>query len=77
MWTSNGRHWHQWLACNDAATLTNDGDEALALAQAMAMAMMTALTTRMTMTVDNDGDDNNGVMGMVMATMVVCWHHRR
>ena len=39
MRTSDGRHWHQWLACNDAATLTNDGDEALALAQATVMAI--------------------------------------
>jgi len=52
MRTSNGRHWHQWLACNDAATLTNDGDEALALAQAMATAtaMATVMALMMTTT---------------------------
>jgi len=49
MRTSNGRHWHQWLACNDAATLTNDGDEALAQAMVMAAVMATVMALMMMM----------------------------
>jgi len=41
---SDGSYWHQWPAWSDAATLTNNGDEALAVA------MTLTRMTRMTMT---------------------------
>jgi len=48
---SDGRYWHQRPACSDAATLTNNGDEALEQAMVMAMTMMTMTMAMMATTV--------------------------
>jgi len=65
------------IACSDASTVTNHGDEALApvaaTAMTMAMATMMATMTAMAMAMMT-------VMTMMATTTMVrevCWHHRR